>query len=60
MKRLAGLALFLMLFANAASAYVVKLKDGSLVFARIKYEVKGKKAIITLAEGHSIDVTTGL
>jgi hypothetical protein len=51
MKRLAGLALLLMLFATAASAYVVKLKDGSLVFARIKYEVKGKKAIITLENG---------
>ncbi len=51
MKRLAGLAFLLMLSASAASAYVVKLKDGSLVFARIKYEVKGKKAIITLENG---------
>src|SRR5215471_6470281 len=32
-------------------AYSVKLKDGSIIFARSKYEVKGKKAIITLQNG---------
>jgi hypothetical protein len=46
---LAVLALFL--FASAAFAYVVKLKDGSLVFARTPYTVKGKRAIITLENG---------
>jgi hypothetical protein len=46
---LAILALFL--FASAALAYVVKLKDGSLVFARAPYTVKGKRAIITLENG---------
>ena len=46
-----ALSLALFLFAAAAGAYVVKLKDGSLVFARMKYEVKGKKAIITLENG---------
>jgi hypothetical protein len=51
MKRLAGVFLLLFLAAAAAQAYVVKLKDGSLVFARIKYEVRGAKAIITLENG---------
>ncbi|MGE5275375.1 MAG: hypothetical protein ACM3SU_00125 [Acidobacteriota bacterium] len=51
MKRLAGLVLLLLLSAAAASAYVIKLKDGSMLFARIKYEVKGAKAIITLENG---------
>jgi hypothetical protein len=51
MKRFAGLALVFLLAAATASGYVVKLKDGSIVFARIKYEVKGKKAIITLENG---------
>lgn len=46
---LAIVALFL--FAAAAFAYVVKLKDGSLVFARTPYTVKGKRAIITLENG---------
>lgn len=46
---LAILALFL--FASAAFAYVVKLKDGSLIFARTHYTVKGKRAIITLENG---------
>lgn len=32
-------------------AYNVKLKDGSIIFARSKYDVKGKKAIITLQNG---------
>ncbi|HZI67515.1 MAG TPA: hypothetical protein VFF17_13210 [Thermoanaerobaculia bacterium] len=48
----AGLAaLTLLLFASAAFAYVIKLKDGSLVFARSTYTVKGKRAIITLENG---------
>ncbi len=49
---------FVALFALAAFlitspllAYNVKLKDGSIIFARTKYEVKGKKAIITLQNG---------
>ena len=32
-------------------AYVVKLKDGTLVFARTQYVVKGTNAIITLENG---------
>lgn len=44
----------------AALAYNVKLKDGSIIFARSKYEVKGKKAIITLQNGTvtQIDLAT--
>ena len=34
-----------------AFAYVVKLKDGTLVFARAQYVVKGANAIITLENG---------
>ena len=43
----------LLLFAPAlfANAYAVKLKDGSLVFARVPYTVKGTRAIITLENG---------
>jgi hypothetical protein len=41
----------LVLAASSALAYVVKLKDGSLIFARTKYTVKGDKAIITLENG---------
>ena len=51
-KRL--LLLFLAAFAFGAVdsfAYNVKLKDGSIIFARRKYEVKGNKAIITLQNG---------
>ena len=50
MKRIA-LAVALALAAPALLAYNVKLKDGSIIFARTKYEVKGKKAIITLTNG---------
>ena len=39
------------LISTAASAYVIKLKDGSLIFARMKYTVKGDRAIITLENG---------
>lgn len=46
---LAFLSLFLL--SSAALGYVVKLKDGSLIFARIKYTVKGDRAIITLENG---------
>jgi hypothetical protein len=46
------MALFaLVLAASPVFAYVIKLKDGSLIFARIKYTVKGDKAIITLENG---------
>jgi hypothetical protein len=45
----AVIALFLV--SASALAYVVKLKDGSLIFARTKYTVKGDKAIITLENG---------
>jgi hypothetical protein len=46
------LAVFALVFAaSSALAYVVKLKDGSLIFARTKYTVKGEKAIITLENG---------
>ena len=46
---LAFLSTFLV--CSAASAYVVKLKDGSLIFAKMKYTVKGDRAIITLENG---------
>ena len=49
--RFALLALALALTAAPALAYVVKLKDGTLVFARTAYTVKGTKAIITLENG---------
>ena len=39
------------LLCSAASAYVIKLKDGSLIFAKMKYTVKGDRAIITLENG---------
>ena len=45
-----AIAVFLA-FSGAAFAYVVKLKDGSLIFARTKYTVKGDRAIITLENG---------
>jgi hypothetical protein len=41
----------LVLAAAPALAYVIKLKDGSLIFARAKYTVKGDRAIITLENG---------
>jgi hypothetical protein len=44
------LAAFLLASASAF-AYVIKLKDGSLIFARTKYTVKGDRAIITLENG---------
>src|SRR6266508_6544588 len=60
MKRLGLLVLALTLAASVASAYNIKLKDGSIIFARSKYEVKGKKAIFTLPNGTvtQIDLTT--
>jgi hypothetical protein len=42
----------LFLVAASALAYVVKLKDGTLVFARAPYTVKGTQAIITLENGN--------
>ena len=50
-KVAAGLALAFLFSAAAAFAYVIKLKDGSMLFARMKYDVKGTKAIITLENG---------
>jgi hypothetical protein len=61
MKRLGLLVLAaLTLAASVASAYNVKLKDGSIIFARSKYEGKGNKAIITLPNGTvtQIDLAT--
>ncbi len=49
--RRAALAFAVFLLAAAAFAYVVKLKDGSLVFARAPYTLKGNRAIITLENG---------
>ena len=46
--------LFALLFcaiAGTANAYTVKLKDGSIIFARSKYTLRGDKAIITLPNG---------
>ncbi|MDQ6892910.1 MAG: hypothetical protein M3167_09560 [Acidobacteriota bacterium] len=61
MKRIALPLFAAIVFAFAAVpllAYSVKLKDGSIIFARSKYEVRGKKAIITLQNGTvtSVDV----
>lgn len=39
------------MISPALFAYVVKMKDGSLVFARAPYTVKGTRAIITLENG---------
>jgi len=49
--RTAAVLLGLLVVAPALFAYVVKLKDGSLVFARGPYILKGKNAIITLENG---------
>ncbi|HKF43417.1 MAG TPA: hypothetical protein VKG01_09970 [Thermoanaerobaculia bacterium] len=50
--RIAAIAFAALAFGAAvAFAYNIKLKDGSLIFARSKYEVKGTKAIITLQNG---------
>ena len=51
MKRTTLVLLALALSASVASAYNIKLKDGSIIFARSMYEVKGTKAIITLPNG---------
>jgi hypothetical protein len=50
-KRIVLLLCAAWLVCGVAFGYVVKLKDGSLVFARTKYAVKGNKAIITLENG---------
>jgi hypothetical protein len=60
-KRILMLSFAALAFASAAGlAYNVKLKDGSIIFARAKYEVKGTKAIITLQNGTvtQIDLAT--
>ncbi|HEV2064998.1 MAG TPA: hypothetical protein VGS00_10675 [Thermoanaerobaculia bacterium] len=52
MKRVVGFALLALVIAAApALAYVVRLKDGTIIFARAAYTVKGTKAIITLENG---------
>ena len=52
MKKSLFLALAVLIaFSAEAFAYVIKLKDGSLIFARTKYTVKGDRAIITLENG---------
>ena len=52
MKKSLFLAIVALLAFSAASlAYVVKLKDGSLIFARTKSTVKGDRAILTLENG---------
>jgi hypothetical protein len=52
MRRTLVLGVLALIFAaSAAFAYVIKLKDGSLIFARMKYTVKGQQAIITLENG---------
>jgi hypothetical protein len=50
----------LALSASSAFAYNIKLKDGSIIFARAPYEVKGTKAIIVLQNGTvtQIDLST--
>jgi len=51
-KKSLFLALAVLIAVSAeAFAYVIKLKDGSLIFARTKYTVKGDRAIITLENG---------
>jgi hypothetical protein len=51
--RCAGITLAaLVLLASSLLAYVIKLKDGTLVFARAPYTVKGTQAIITLENGN--------
>jgi hypothetical protein len=59
-KRILITSFALALSASAALAYNIKLKDGSIVFARSKYEVKGTKAIIILQNGTitQIDLST--
>jgi hypothetical protein len=54
MKRAVGFALLVLVLVLAAApalAYVVRLKDGTIIFARSAYTVKGTKAIITLENG---------
>jgi hypothetical protein len=50
-KRLTLVLLAFFLTSAGAFAWVIKLKDGSLIFARMKYTVKGQQAIITLENG---------
>ena len=52
MRRFLLLAVLLLtVFASAGLAYNVVLKNGSIIFAREPYTVKGTKAIITLQNG---------
>lgn len=52
MKRACSLLLLLLLAGTpTALAYNIVLKNGGILFAREKYSVKGKKAIITMENG---------
>lgn len=46
----------LMLLASPLYAYVVIMKDGTKIFARQKYDVRGGNAIITLENGIVTDI----
>src|SRR5512141_1829209 len=51
-NRIFSIVIAALAFGSAvALAYNIKLKDGSIIFARSKYEVKGEKAIITMQNG---------
>lgn len=51
-NRILSIVIAALAFGSAvALAYNIKLKDGSIIFARAKYEVKGTKAIITMQNG---------
>lgn len=60
LRKIASVFCFSLILSAAVSAYTVKLKDGSLIFAKMKYTVKGPKAIITLPNGivTQIDLAT--
>lgn len=51
MRRLIFCTLAAMLLTAPLLAYTVVLKDGSTILARQKYQVEGKRAIITLQNG---------
>lgn len=51
MRRFILFTLLAALFAGPALAYTIVLKDGSTIVARQKYQVEGKRAIITLQNG---------
>jgi hypothetical protein len=57
MKRIVIMFAAALLAAQTLLAYVVVLKDGSKIFARSKYEVRGSKAIITLENGTITEIS---